>query len=335
MASISKHLVSKNGLHLWYNADESPVIDGTDILSLTDLSGNGRTGACLVNYPQYVSSVAAANNMPAIGFDSATSSPVTNSSSVVLNTMFVVASASGSTFGSQYRGLLGGPGAGDPLGLVGTLSSNLFFDAGNGQVYRKANTVYANNNMVGPMSGLPKVIEMQYTAGIGFALGIQIGKDRNFATRLWDHNVFEIMIYTRILNDYERARIYQYFARKYHLWETSGGYDVFPAVCDWNSQATYRKKALFDEAEDGTALSRVKVASKTFFDLNFNGRLPDELSAVKSFYDLKYPGTRFIYRDKTLYPSVDVNVRFDVDADVAHSPANHTGFSYKTKLREV
>ena len=322
---------------MWHSADESPVLSGSDVASMTDLSGNGRTVSCATNRPVYAAEVAAANNMPAITFNGSTTNPLTNTSPVTLYSIFIVASYDTATFASDYRGLIGGVVAANPACLVGETGQSRFLDNGYGssQVYRMANHIYANASMSAPMSGVPRVIEIHFTGGHGQANGLQIGRDRDYSARIWDGYVYEWMVYTRVLTDAERMRMYKYFAHKYHLWEQVSGLDVFPAVADWGSQETYGKKVLAEDAEDYTRHARIKRMSKRRFELNFTNRLPNEHNAVKAFYDVKHPSGEFIYRDRTVYPAEDVTVRFAADAEIEHIPTNHLGFGYKTKLVET
>jgi hypothetical protein len=337
MASISKYLVTRENLAQWCAADESAVLSGSNVTSMTDLSGNGRTMVASVTYPTYSSSVAEINNMPAVSF-SGSSKPFVYSGPVSAKHFFILASHTGATFSASYEGLIGGLAASlDPAILLGNASDTKFFNATlTGTVFYNRGTSYALSGQIAPMSGNWALIELHFSGNAAALSGLQVGQDRDFTARLWNGKVAEWMVYQRYLSDSDRARIYKYFANKYQHWEkTAGGLYYFPYTSDWGAQDPQRKVVLYDEAEDGSPVYRTKKTTKHYSELDFTSRIQDEMKAARAFYDAHHPGTQFMYRNKTVTPAEELTYRFAPDASLDAALIGPNRFNYKLKLNEV
>lgn len=326
----SDHLVPTTGMIAWYRFKSG--VDGHHIIY--DESGNSRT---LTGNAGNAPVLTEYNNENYGWYFDGTRDPLVYTGAVTVKHAFIVAAAEGAAF-DLNRGLITGPAAGDLV--VSEATGTEFFDFSGtypDMVYRKSNVVLANASQAAPMNNTLALIEL--SSATGFALdGIQLGQQKALGTRLWKGIFMEGLFSDRVYNDAERARLYQYFAKMYHIWEadTTSGLNIFPFTQNWGSPDVRRKKVLGDVAEDGSTMTyRTKGGLRRYPDLSFERRLPDEVEAAEEFYDSHYPGTSFTYRDRTILPAQNMTVRFPIDAELDVTPQGPSNFMYKFPLEKI
>jgi hypothetical protein len=330
MLFASDHLVSQTGLVCWHKYKAGSSANNF----IEDLSGNKRDLGCNpINSP-----VLSAMDNGKMGwvFDGSDEPLEAVFGNHTAYHFFVVGSHHDAAF-AAYQGLMSGRTTGDVL-ISNNTGVNFFDYTGTyGTIgYRKANVSYANATQSAPMNDVNSVIEVIMPGGL-LMDGLKIGQQRTLSGRLWEGKYLESIVYNRVLSDSERMRMYQYFAKMYHIWEksTSAGPNIFPFTNNWNSPEVRKKRVLADEAEDGSMTYRTKRGKKRYLDLEFTRRTADELQASEQFYDEHHPGIEFVYRDRTVYPHEDLTVRFPPEAELEDVPGSPTGFSYKLKMNEV
>jgi hypothetical protein len=205
-------LIPTSGLEAWhmYEAGAS----GHHIIY--DYSGNSR----IIDSAETDAAVLSSNvlyGQPGWYFNGSTTVPLNYTGSVTVKHAFILAAHDDATF-NLNRGLLTGETAGDIL--VSDSSGTKFFDLSGttpDMGYRKSDVFYASANQQAPMSNVPELLEV--ASPVGFTLdGIQIGKQRNLAGKIWKGYFFEQLLYSRILTTNEKDRIKLYFNIKFAQW---------------------------------------------------------------------------------------------------------------------
>lgn len=207
---VASGLIPTSGLLAWHMYEAA--VSGHHIIY--DYSGNNRTiDSPTLNAPVLTANVLYGN--PGWYFDGASSTePLNYSGSVTVNHAFVLASHEDAAF-NLNRGLLTGVTSGDIL--ASNNSGTDFFDLTLPNfAYRKSDVGYATNNQEAPMV-TPELIEVIDSDGITLD-GIQVGKQRNLANRVWKGYFFEQMLYNRVLTTAERRRIMLYYNLKFQQW---------------------------------------------------------------------------------------------------------------------
>lgn len=97
--------------------------------------------------------------------------------------------------------------------------------------------------------------------------------------------------------------------------------DTFPYDPDWQRPGVADKRILKSTSVSGASKSRIKATTKRAFELRFEARDLAEFTAALAFWDARYPGTTFLYNDKTVSPAVDITMEFT-------SPLQWTAISY-------
>lgn len=205
-------LIPTSGLLAWhlYHAGAS----GNHIIF--DSSGNNRhIDSAVPNSAVLVFDIL--NGQPGWYFNGTTTVPLNWTGSITPKHVFVLASHEDAAF-NLNRGLLTGEVTGDVL--VSNSSGTDFFDFGYTDFgYRKSDVFYTQNNQEAPMV-VPELIEVADT--VGFPLdGIQVGKQRNVAGRIWKGYFFEQLLYDRILTSIEKDAIKLYMNLKFGLWRST------------------------------------------------------------------------------------------------------------------
>lgn len=301
------HYIPKKDLIAWHAADTTNTASAVD-----DASGNGRHMTCASSQPAFLTNVI--NGLPAIEWDG-TDNPLAYSGTVFPYHAFVVACYTDTAFPAGdlgNGGLLTGVTAGDIL--VANVSSTRFFDfdyeALGTYKYRRRDVQFAENDLQSSFNNAMSIFEVSLTSGYTLD-GIQVGQQRNITARKWKGRWCEQLIYGRVLAEQERLMIYEYLAMKYLLWRrVASGLDVFPFQPNWQYALTADKLVLSSTAVSGSVKARSKSSAKISYDLRFENRWQPEYDATRSFWDLKYPGTSFIYRDDAFSPARDTEVLF-------------------------
>lgn len=305
--------IPRSGLIAWHAADTA-----ANGMEIDDASGNGRhlnTGP-FTTPPDFVLDVI--NGLPALEFDGVNHDPL-KWASVIPNVRnaFVVAAHSDAAFpagGAGNGGLLTGVTAGNIL--VGNVSSTRFFDFNFDSFgpysYSRRDVKFPETDMQAAFNNNISIFEVAIGGGGGIALdGIQVGRQVDVVDRIWKGYWCEQIIYSRVLEATERQQVYEYLAMKYRLWrQVSSGLDVWPFQPQWQRSLTNDKLVLRSGAVSGAVKARSKSAAKKGFEASFENRRAEEYDAARAFWDLKYPGTPFIYRDDAFTPARDAEVLF-------------------------
>jgi hypothetical protein len=276
---------------------------------INDYSGNDRhVNATGLNPPVLTSDLV--YGQPGWYFNGSTTDPLYYTGSVTWKHLFILASAEGTTF-NQNRGLVSGPTSGDAL--TSNNSGDTFFNFGFGSdyQYRKSGVAFAESNQKAPMSATHQILELRRTAGVTMD-GIQIGKQRNLAGRIWKGWFFEDLMYSVEKTDLEVFNVYRYFAMRYQVWQidaTTGLY-VFPFAADRTLDSETDKENYLSEPYDGDAKALTRGSFKGRYSLPFSTREQEEFDAARAFHAQHYPLGEFVYRDYAFYPYKEVRVRF-------------------------
>lgn len=329
--------IPRRGLKAWHAADTTDTGAGVD-----DASGNSfhlDSGIGPGNATVLTADVI--NGLPGLYFSGVDVPPPlrSNQGNVTLRHAFVVAAYEDAAFPSGepgYAGLLSGITTGDLL--VGNPSSTKFFDLNletfGTYSYRRRDMAFNENNMQASFNDSISVFEVSISSGVTFD-DIQVGMHRNAgSTRRWKGFFVEQMLYDRVLADFERHQVYEYLAMKYRLWKRDkSDLDVFPFQPNWARSLTADKVVLASRSVSGATKARSKSAAKKSFEASFEDRLAEEYDAAYAFWDQKYPGTSFIYRDDAFSPARDTEVLFT--SPMPNQQAGYNQINYGLQFLEV
>ncbi len=206
-----------NGLRLWLSADSNVVINNNNVSQWIDISGNGYVFSQIdsTKMPSYINYIDSMNNKPSIYFQN---DVLIINQDITIGTFFILANYN-SFFFNRWVGLLTRnydyPGNEDYLILANP-------DINNSTVFYESpliqNNFYINNNQTYDFSPLkkPKIIY-----GILNNLtnwnDLSIGQDRGWNDRFWHGDVYEVIIYDRILNSTEIEQVKNYLKEKYAM----------------------------------------------------------------------------------------------------------------------
>lgn len=199
-------LVPTTGMAFW-NMYEAGV-SGHGVVA--DYSGNTRTISSGTTDPVLTSDVV--YGQPAWYFDGTATDPLLWSGSLTLKHYFVLAAHEDATF-NLNRGLMSGPTTGDIL--ASNNSGTTFFDLSfAGFEYRKSDVVYTQVNQQAPMSGGFELIEVVVSGGASTD-GVQVGRQRDIAGRIWKGYWADHMGFTSVLSTADRRKVLLYYSLRY------------------------------------------------------------------------------------------------------------------------
>lgn len=328
--------IPRRGILGWHSADTAFAV--TNAIDLPDIAGSvGTLYGAINNSPAVVPNVQ--NGYAALRFNGTTSrGSASLAGSFNIKHAFVVAGHNGEDFGSTYRGLLTTSSAAVTPNIIltgNTGNSTTFFDyawVGDYQ-FRRFGVPFAANASPGSFNGEIGVFEVSRTGGM-LLDSIQIGMDRNFFDRVWDGDWFEQILFDRVLSENEVRMVYEYFAMKYNLWKRDAtDLDIFPFQPNWARGLTGDKVVLASRSVSGATKARSKSAAKKSFEASFEDRLVEEYDAAYAFWDQKYPGTSFIYRDDAFSPARDTEVLFT--SPFPQQQAGYNQINYALQFLEV
>jgi len=333
-------LIPRSGLLAWHAADAiTSVAHGGIVTIMPDKSGNGRDVECDASYPTLSTNYI--NGKPAVIFSGA-NDPLSTTTSILVKHAFVVAAYSDAAFpavggANEYAGLLSGVSAGNLGLLVGNPSSTRFYDfdweSMGTYTYRRRDVAFAENNLQAAFNNAISIFEISLSGGWGLN-GIQFGRDRVATTRKWKGPFCESLLYSEIKTGSDRLDIYEYLAMKYLLWKrVASGLDVWPFQPNWGRPLATAKRILSSTAVSGAYKSRTKSTAKKAFEPQFESRWPEEYDAAHAFWNAKYPGTSFIYRDYAFSPERDTTVRFA--SDLPQQANDYRDINYSFQAVEV
>lgn len=335
-----EQLIPKTGLECWYEANGiTGVADGGNVTAWPDKSTHGRDMACVSNYPTFDAN--AINGLPAIVWDG-TQKPLNVTDAFTAKHLFVIGAYADAAFPAgggpgEYAGLVSGIDNTGVALLVAKPSDTKFFDFsyetyGDYRYYIRG-VRHPANDQVAPMSGGIAVMEIRYPPGFSLA-GIQMGHDRKFTNREWKGPGVALWAWSRELAEFEVRDVYEYAAVIYHLWQQNdAGLDIWPFQPNWARPLAIDKPVLSSVSVDRSRKSRSKGSAKKGVQLQFENRSPEEYDAAVAFWDAKYPGTSFIYRDLAFSPARDTEMVFT--AGIAQQSADTRDITYTIQAEEV
>jgi len=278
--------------------------------AITDFSGKNRTLTAASAAPAYSTEILAGRGGV---FFNGSNNPLAFTGAFNLKHAFILASYNPATF-TANQGLLSGI-TGNPM-LVGEAGgSSKFIDSGFGANfrYRIMDVLLPNSNQLAPVGGKVALIEIQYTTGF-FLDGIQIGQDRNLTARKWNGYFFELIGYSAIKDDYDRSQIYQYFARKFHVWQQSvEGLDIFPFPANHSRSKSTGRRFFESEPYQGATAKLLRGARFSTLEANYETRRESEYTAALDFHAEHYGLRDFVFRDYKYYPPKDAAFAFTSD----------------------
>jgi PKD repeat protein len=201
-----------NGLRLWLSADRNVVINNNKVSQWIDISGNGYVLSQIdsTKMPSYINFIDSMNNKPTINFYD---DFLVSNQYITIGTFFILTNYMFENF-QNYSGLLTSHidnytgkdfilvsnQNGTSLYYTNLIGDNLFIN--NIQTYdfaplKKPKLVYGCLN---------ELITWDH---------IQTGVDRNYNDRFWHGDVYEVIIYDRILDSTEIEQVKTYLMDKY------------------------------------------------------------------------------------------------------------------------
>lgn len=293
-------LIPKTGLMAWYKYDAATSANG----NINDASGNGRHLVQATNPP--ILTANAWKGQYGWLFDG-TKNPLVWTGSIAPKQIFVIAALEETTF-TVNRGLVSGPTVGDWLTTEN--AGNKFFTFGTPYDYRKSDVAFADFDWKAPIGLVPELIEVTYPSPITMD-GLQIGQQKADTSRKHKGIFLDFFAYSSDRTDAEKLSIAEYAALFYKIWrKNADNLDVWPFQPDWTRGLASEKLVLSSTSVNGAIKARAKSTAKTGIEAGFSSRWVEEYDAAYAFWDAKYPGTPFIYRDYGFSPSRDIPCRF-------------------------
>lgn len=297
----------KTGLEAWHAASQHETHGAA--VTVFDLSGNARDLEGDSFTPALESNL---NSQFTIEFTGSETPLYSPSFTVGVQHLFILASFGNATFSSNNEGLISGLNVGALLLGGGAASTNFFnVEYGEGYEYRKSDVAYAESAQAAPVNGAWGICEIKFPTGIEID-GLQIGQDRAFTGRRWVGSWAESLVYSRVLTELERERVFYYLALKYYVWRISGGLPVFPFPADRQRSSDRGKEVYLSEPYAGDPKALIRGEFRRQFSCPFNLRPQAEMDAAEAFHAARYPDptATFMFRDYRYSPARDREVRF-------------------------
>ena len=201
-----------NGLRLWLSADSNVVINNNKVSQWIDISGNGYALSQIdsTKMPSYINFIDSINNNPCIYFEN---DALIINQDITIGTFFILANYNSFIF-DYWAGLLTRnydyPGDEDYL-IITSANSTAFLESPLIQ-----NNFYINNNQTYDFFPLkkPKIIYGILNNLINWD-DLTIGQDRGWSGRFWHGDIYEVIIYDRILDSTEIEQVKTYLMDKY------------------------------------------------------------------------------------------------------------------------
>ena len=208
---------SISGLKLWLKSNYGVVYDlNQKVSQWNDVSGNeyilNQSNAD--KQPLFITSIDSMHNEPAIKFDNST---LTSNQQITIGTFFILTNFDTTTF-PDYCGLLTRINVIDANSdwILVSWPGSTHFD------YSSSNsiglTLFVNNIQTYDFAPLkkPKIV-YGYLHNPVIWDDIALGYDRSLGSRFWHGDVYEVIIYDRILNSIEIEQVKNYLKEKYAM----------------------------------------------------------------------------------------------------------------------
>ena len=203
-----------NGLRLWLSADRNVVINNNKVSQWIDISGNGYVLSQIdsTKMPSYINFIDSMNNKPTINFYD---DFLVSNQYITIGTFFILTNYMFENF-QNYSGLLTSH-IDNYTGKDFILVSN---QNGTSLYYTNliGDNLFINNIQTYDFSPLkkPKLVYGCLNELITWD-HIQTGVDRNYNDRFWHGDVYEVIIYDRILSFTEIEKVKNYLKEKYAM----------------------------------------------------------------------------------------------------------------------
>jgi hypothetical protein len=277
-----------------------------------DYSGNGRSIDCAVlNAPVLTADVLYGH--PGWYFNGSTTVPLNWTGSIFPKHVFILASNDEAAF-TTNRGLVGGETSGDIL--LSESSGTKFFDLTPVVVsYVKNGVLYAQNNMQAPVNGDAALIEVSNSGGFGLD-GLQVGRQRDLAGRIWKGYIFEVLFYDSVLTSTEVERIRLYFNIKFSAWQLGLPF-YFPSddLMQFKRSRFYAEPLRYQDITDsyeyedrGRTFNEVADTPPRRWQYNYLARTPEQTVIFDEFWNQARIANPFIFRDKYGTEWTDVRI---------------------------
>lgn len=324
-------LIPRSELLAWNFLAASDLGSGNPVASIPDWSGNNRVIATTSDYPDLSNGVL--NGEDGVYFDG-TKKPLKYTGALTPKQIFIVAAIQTTTFGGN-NGLLSGLTTAGLLAGNGAGTSRFynFSYAASGYSFRKNDVVLAETNQLAPVGGKFAVIELRFPAGIALD-GFQIGQDRASTDRKLNGVFIENQMFGEINPIFETTQIYQYFARRYHIFqEDAAGRKIFPFYPD-NPRSRASGRTFFkSKPYSGPSKTLLRGGRGYQFDASFSDRRQSEVNAAEAFHAEHYGIKDFVFRDWKFDPPKDTVAEFTSELKDEGSVGRFFNYSFSAATK--
>lgn len=314
MSTYLTALIPTTSLQAWY-----PLADVTaagNVATVTDASGKSRTLAATGSTnPDYVLNVL--GGRPAIRFNNEDPLVHTPSGSATVKHVVVLAQYTGGSTFQDFNGLVCSTGNME-VPFVGVSGTDKWFDFVYSSSYVKSGVGLPENGMTAAITK-PEVMMISNSAGWGYGTsqGIQIGKQENFAARTWKGDLFELMMFDKVLSQQEQNALTLYFDLKYQLPKNTSTTLNFPGPTVtgidyaryYKVPKDYMSVTVSHVYEDeGRSFNETGTPPQKW-EVEFTGLSKAEVQIFDEFYDYARMVNTFNFADKD--GTVNTGVRID------------------------
>lgn len=304
MATILPNLIPQTGLELCI----FPHYDGLSIDDeysfFTDYSiynrhllAQGASGA----RPVCKASTLASHNVAR--FDGSADREMKNATALNLKAGFMVVKTNNASF-SEYMGLLSGPTDYCVLCTqnTGTLMYDFMYEDTFRFEYRYNERIYSAADTYPAPANEWALIYFRFWEPLPLSNGVQIGRDRNFTSRLFNGDVAFCALYSVGFCESDVQETSALIADTFGLTLEN----VFPFIADRSSEFLATKIANVYDPPEGDRVTEIIQAEKIQGSLTFSSRKNSELKTAKEVWADNFPDQKIIYRNYNTIPPTDI-----------------------------
>jgi hypothetical protein len=212
-------LASLGSLELWLDADALALADGASVSTWTDRSGHARHATQGTAGSRPIFKTGIVNGRAVVRFDG--TDDHLSLPSFTMGTICVVAKYNSANF-TDYDGLFTGQSNTDhEMVFIGNSGSSAWYP--NAAVARFVDGASSQDAI--PTLNQFNIYTATDAAGLT-ASGYYVGRDRAQATRIWDGDIAEVIVFSTVLSASDRAKVENYLRTKYGI---SGGMQTYYA----------------------------------------------------------------------------------------------------------
>ena len=234
-----------------------------------------------------------------------------------------------------YAGLLTGIEDNDSENwiLLGDPTTTKFYSTGPPQKYYLNGLHYPQINRLAAF-GETAIIEVTWPFGWDMD-GVQIGRQQDFADRLWKGWYQGDLLYNRILDPVERQAVFEYYAVKFNLWRRNAvGLAIWPFIPNHPRGLEAEVEHYVSEPYAGDPKALTRGSYNHGFSLPFALRHKREVTAAKAFHQQHRPITPFIFRDIGSTPAKDYRVQLTSPFQAQGTEVSHKS-NYSFNVAEL